>query len=312
MPISVTCQCGARLEIDEKFLGKEVPCPDCQRPLPTKASAAPPPLEMPDFRRTSGLAVLSLTLAMVGAFTIVGTLAAIVVGVFALKEIANKSGKLEGLGFARAGIAVGAVFTFITLAAFVSPYVFDIDVILRNLAFAGRLKNPEGETIRVDVTNGDIEIQRPKPSEQWRQLLAKLQQTTDFDPDLLILVNVWEDAYISCQSSEPDGGEDDEALEKRAIERFRKSELVNLLSKRKSDLLPAHTVVEKKAKAADGTQEIIIDMRVGGQERRFLLIYSASKAQVRMNMVVGCARKGRFDRMQEEFRRVYASLKVRI
>src|SRR6516164_7782191 len=113
MPISVTCQCGARLEIDEKFLGKEVLCPDCQRPLPTKAPVVPPPLDLPDYRRTSGLAVLSLTLALVGAFTIVGTLAAIVVGVFALRELGSKSGKLGGVGYARAGIIVGAVFTFI-------------------------------------------------------------------------------------------------------------------------------------------------------------------------------------------------------
>src|SRR5260221_14179514 len=100
MPISVICRCGGRREIDEKFLGKELPCPDCQRPLPTKAPATPPPLDLPDYRRTSGLAVLSLTLALVGAFTIIGTLAAIVIGVFAIREIANKSNKLEGLGYA--------------------------------------------------------------------------------------------------------------------------------------------------------------------------------------------------------------------
>ena len=313
MPISVTCQCGARLEIDEKFLGKEIPCPDCHRPLPTKAPAGPPPLELPDYRRTSGLAVLSLTLALVGAFTIVGTLAAIVVGVFALKEITNKSGKLEGLGYARAGIAVGAVFTFITLAALASPYVFGLDVILRELALAGRLKNPDGEIIKIDINNGgDLEIQRPTPPDQWRLLLAGANQTPDFEPDLLILVNVGEDAYIACQSSNPDGDEDDDALEKRAIERFRKSELVKLIGKTKSEALPAHTVVEKKPKAADGTQEIILDMRIGSHERRCLLIYSTDKAQQRMKLVVGCARKNRFDRLQEEFRKAYASHKVRI
>src|SRR5438067_12408526 len=89
MPIAVTCECGSRLEIDEKFLGKEILCPDCQRPLPTKPPPAPPPLDLPNNRRVSGLAVLSLTLAMVGAFTVVGSLAAIAVGLLALREIAK-------------------------------------------------------------------------------------------------------------------------------------------------------------------------------------------------------------------------------
>ena len=71
---------GPRLEIDEKFLGKDIPCPDCARPLPTKAPPTPPPLDLPDQHRTSGLAILSLALALVGAFTLVGTLAAVVFG----------------------------------------------------------------------------------------------------------------------------------------------------------------------------------------------------------------------------------------
>src|SRR5438552_3405888 len=106
MPIAVTCQCGAKLEIDEKFLGKEIQCPDCQRPLPTKAPPTPPPLELPEFRRTDGLAVYSLALALVGAFTLVGSLAAIVVGVQALKRIAARPTKLEGVNLARAGIVL--------------------------------------------------------------------------------------------------------------------------------------------------------------------------------------------------------------
>ena len=33
MAVSLKCGCGARLEIDDKFAGKVIPCPDCQRPL---------------------------------------------------------------------------------------------------------------------------------------------------------------------------------------------------------------------------------------------------------------------------------------
>jgi hypothetical protein len=313
MPISVTCQCGARLEIDEKFLGKEIPCPDCQRPLPTKAPAAPPPLELPDYRRTSGLAVLSLTLALVGAFTLVGTLAAIAVGILALKEIAGKANKPDGINFARAGIILGAVFTFVTLASMVSPTVFGLDVFLREMALASRLQYPASAVIKNDIINdGTIKIQRPAPAELWGVYTSSGQQTANVESDLLILVNVREDAYISCQSSVKEALDDDpEALEKQALARFHKSELVNLLGRTKGKLASEGKIVEKKPLAADGTQEIILDIRLGGIERRCLLLYSTEKNQLSLNVFVGCARRSRFERMQEDFRKAYTSLEVK-
>jgi len=45
-----------------KIPGEGDSLPDCNRPLPTKppvAAVAPPPLELPDYRRISGLAVLT-------------------------------------------------------------------------------------------------------------------------------------------------------------------------------------------------------------------------------------------------------------
>jgi hypothetical protein len=311
MPISVTCQCGARLEIDEKFLGKEIPCPDCQRPLPTKAPAAPPPLDLPDYRRTSGLAVVSLTLALIGAFTLVGTLAAIAVGILALKEIAGKSNKLDGINLARAGIVLGAAFTFITLAAMISPTVFGLDVFLREMALASRLKYSARALIENEITNGKIKIERPAPVESWAEYLGSGQQTANVESDLLILVNVREDAYISCQSSDRDFLADPEALEKAALERFHKSELVNLLGKTKGKLASEAKIVEpKKPPAADGTQEIILDIRLGNQERRCLLLYSTAKNLLNLNVFVGCARKNRFDRMQEDFRKAFTTFEL--
>jgi hypothetical protein len=313
MPISVTCQCGARLEIDEKFLGKEIPCPDCQRPLPTKAPAAPPPLDLPDYRRTSGLAVLSLTLALVGAFTLVGTIAAIAIGILALKEIAGKSNKLDGINLARAGIVLGAIFAVITLASMVSPTVFGLDVFLREMALASRLKYSARALIENEITNGKIKIERPAPVESWAEYLGSGQQTANVESDLLILVNVREDAYISCQSSDREFAADPEALEKTALERFHKSELVNLLGKTKGKLASEGKIVEsRKPPAAGGTHEIILDIRIGNQERRCLLLFSTEQNLLKLNVFVGCARKNRFDRMQEQFRKAFETFKVKI
>ena len=198
-----------------------------------------------------------------------------------------------------------------SLASMVSPTVFGLDVFLREMALASRLKYPASDLIKNDIANGEIEIRRPAPVELWAEYAGSGQQTVE--SDLLILVNVREDAYISCQSSDRDFLADPEALEKAALERFHKSELVNLLGKTKGKLASEAKIVEpKKPPAADGTQEIILDIRLGNQERRCLLLYSTAKNLLNLNVFVGCARKNRFDRMQEDFRKAYTSFKVRI
>ena len=53
MALSLTCSCGALLEIDDKFAGKIINCPDCNRPLNTAPPVPEPPL-------TSGFALASL------------------------------------------------------------------------------------------------------------------------------------------------------------------------------------------------------------------------------------------------------------
>src|SRR5207302_8262451 len=103
MTLSLTCTCGARLEIDDKFAGQPINCPDCQRALQAPAA------KEATGRRTSGLALASILLALIGAFTVVGTLAAVVLGVLALLQIAGKPDRLAGKGYALAGILLGVL-----------------------------------------------------------------------------------------------------------------------------------------------------------------------------------------------------------
>src|SRR5688572_1436505 len=103
MSISLTCSCGARLEVDAKFAGQTIACPDCHKPL----AVTPPP---PPPKRTSGLALSSLLLALVGAFTVVGSLAAIVLGAIAYRRIPKQAG-VTGQSYAKAGMILGAAFT---------------------------------------------------------------------------------------------------------------------------------------------------------------------------------------------------------
>ena len=73
MPLSLICDCGARFEVEDALAGQTVSCPECQQPL--KAPAAQRPT-----LRTSAFALASFLLAVVGAFTVVGTIAAVILG----------------------------------------------------------------------------------------------------------------------------------------------------------------------------------------------------------------------------------------
>src|SRR5580692_8101012 len=97
MPLSLTCICGARLDIDDKFAGQVIHCPDCNRSLNTVASA-------PEPAQTSGYALASLLLALTGAFTLVGTVAAVVCGTMGLAHIREAPERIGGKRIAQAGI----------------------------------------------------------------------------------------------------------------------------------------------------------------------------------------------------------------
>src|SRR5260370_41905597 len=113
MPVALTCDCGARFDVDELLAGKEVPCPECATPVQAPLKPVPP--------RTSLWALASLVLALTGAFTLVGTVAAVVVGLWALAVIRRDSPRLRGKGLATAGIITGLVLTAVNRAALLRP-----------------------------------------------------------------------------------------------------------------------------------------------------------------------------------------------
>jgi hypothetical protein len=307
MSISVTCSCGARLEIDEKFLGKDIPCPDCARMLPTKTAAAPPPLELPDHRRVSGLAVLSLALALVGAFTIVGTLAAIGVGIIALRRIARQPNKLDGAEYARAGVIVGGVLTFITLTALISPTVFGVDQFLREMTTARRLTYPPGEKIETE----DVEITRP--SGQWGRFLKTNSLNQDILDNHLILHSTHEDAYIACQFVGLDNAEKIEEIQKKVLEGVYKSELIDRIGRLHGQGWSGEaSVSERKAGAARNSQEITVDLRLGGINRRLLIQFTGKQGAGEMPrsiVLIACARANRFSGLEDDFHKAFASFK---
>lgn len=306
MPISVTCACGARLEIDEKFLGKEVPCPDCQRPLPTQAPVQPPPLELPDNRRTSGLAVASLAVGLVGMFTIVGSLAAIGLGVWAARVI-NRDKKLDGLRLARAGTAVGGVGLALTLLVLITP--LGLDALYRELAFAFLGRTTYGLGTTIENAGQDFVVKRPSVG-HWG-VFVHGTQSSDAPVDDLLVVNIWADAYMAGQHIK-DGGldDDEETIKNKIVERVRKSELVNLIGRLGRAQAPEPANIASKKDKDD--REITFDLRLNGRDRRFLVLYKApaKHAQV-VKFFVGCARVSQFERAQEQFREAFTGFVVK-
>src|SRR5437870_4919464 len=138
MTLAINCTCGAHLELDDRFAGQTIQCPDCQKPLqaPSLTSAT---------LRTSGLALASLILALVGAFTVIGTMAAVVLGLLALRQIRRRPDQLTGRRIALAGIGAGALLTTVSLFAYMKADLFGLDRFMRGQLWAGKLDYSETE-----------------------------------------------------------------------------------------------------------------------------------------------------------------------
>lgn len=156
MSISVLCACGARLYLDDLMAGQEVICPDCQEKVKAPAVKQQQP-------RTSLLAVVSVVLALAGAFTVVGTVAAVLVGLAALVQIARHRDRLRGVGFALLGIIVGLLFTALTLFALTTGRVYDLGGRLREGMLRDQVDTTGPLTIRRDAAGFVI----TRPSDRW-------------------------------------------------------------------------------------------------------------------------------------------------
>jgi hypothetical protein len=118
MALSLSCSCGAGFEVEDTFAGQGIACPDCGAPLRV-------PVLRPPQLRTSGYALASVVVALLGAFTVVGTAVAAALGVVALVSIARHRDRLSGTGYAVLGIVLGTGLTVVTGFAYSRGEIFD-------------------------------------------------------------------------------------------------------------------------------------------------------------------------------------------
>jgi hypothetical protein len=189
----LTCACGARFEVDDSLAGQEVLCPECHQPVKALPAGRLP-------RVTSAWALASVLLALLGAFTVVGTIAAVILGLIALESIKRKRDRVTGTGFAVFGICLGILFTALTVVALNAGDLFGLESWLRQRNLTGDLD-----------TSGPLEIvERIKgfainrPTERWGQVLNQQSGdpgVSDFQEQLdLLLMQMAQHAYIDVRA----------------------------------------------------------------------------------------------------------------
>lgn len=155
----LTCPCGTRFEVDASLAGQEVLCPECQQPI-----QAPPAERLP--RLTSGWALASVVLALIGAFTIFGTIAAVLFGIVALISISRNRDRLAGTGYAVFGICIGILFTVLTVVTLNASDLFGLEAWIRERSMGQKLDRSGP----LEIIRGDKGFAITRPNEKWGQV----------------------------------------------------------------------------------------------------------------------------------------------
>jgi hypothetical protein len=299
MPFSLTCACGARLEIDDKFAGQQIACPDCQRPLNTPNADQP-------VRRTSWLALASIVLSLMGAFTVVGTVAAVVLGILALVQTTGRGDRLAGRGYAIAGILIGIVMTAGTLFAVTSIELFGLSSTMSELYWQGKLD-----------FSGPMEITRTRegfaitrPSAKWG--VYKAPVSADHVVEELLIVRPDEDAVVLCIAQQaPDWG-----IEKcrEAAEAVMRREKEGLFTQRSKSFVPTPLTVVKTERPPPVRDVEMIEMqinkKIGSEDKSFLVRVLKKRGDLMMFIVVAGTRRMQFTRVEPELREALNSFRI--
>lgn len=310
MTIAITCKCSAHLEVDEKFAGQQITCPDCESSL-----LVPEPAQ--EVQHTSGLALASVVAALVGAFTIIGTLAAIAFGVVALLQIKTQPARLAGKNLAWTGIVLGVVLTGLSVFAYFSPELFGLDPMFRESQWVGKLDY-----------SGDLHVRRPedgfeitRPDHKWGIFIsqeAKLHRRLSKKPQDFLMVNPSRSGYVLVLPEEMAFDATFDSYKEKGIHLFRHIEMTGSSLRRgfqedvelefyKKD---NRKVEKEKEKKGIEYLEMKVDKTYHGQTRTFLLRIVKKSGDNLLFVVAGGTDKDKFDGMEKELREILNSFHV--
>jgi hypothetical protein len=302
MALTLSCSCGANFDVEDTFAGQTVSCPECHASL--KA-----PVLRPGPLRTSGLAVASMVLALVGAFTLVGTLAAVLCGLAALVSIGRSGGRRAGVGFALFGIIAGVLFTGLTLFAYSTGELFGVGDQMRERMLGGRVEY-----------SGPLEIVRPdpgfkitRPSEKWG--VAKADLSREFqNTSSLLLVNAAKDAYVDVSVMNAVGRGVD-ALRQDVIKSFEEDERKGKAGQGEDDMRRVMTVKvrdSRRVESASGYEvgEVVLDVRLPGQTLTYLIQVVKKPRAARAFLVRSWTARRRYAQEEADLRKVIDSFRI--
>lgn len=294
MALALVCACGARFDVEDRFAGQSVACPECQRAVTAVAQLRQP-------LRTSGFAIASVVLSLVLAFTLVGTILAVFLGAIGLVHIRRHRDRVAGTGYAVLGMSLGVLFTALFLFALFSDLV---GMWVVREATLGSQVDRGGP---MEISQAGFSIRRPTP--QWGVANDEMRRDQSNDSELL-LVNLSKDAYLDV-SSDTLGGRTLEAYKDAVLDTYKEQR--NPMGKRDPLSFRGLTVKHTEPLPAEGGREGIevqLEVRIGAQPLTFLLHIVRAPGSDRVFLLRGWASKRRFPLVEKEIRETLTSFRI--
>jgi Domain of unknown function (DUF4190) len=299
MAISLKCVCGAVLDIDDRFQGQKIPCPDCNRLLDTAPPLGPP-------RTTSGWAVAAFVLPLVGMLTFVGPVGGVVCGVLGLRQIRHDP-TIGGRNFARAGIALGGTFAVLSMLALTMGEFFNVDGMLRVFMTPRDLQaqSVDKYVLGLPPPQESVTFAMLLPTRGWIKIPVKnVEEGVD-----LTLANPWLDMQTVCFAVVIDEKEDDARM--KAIQRFLETKLVKDLGHgAEPPPFPNPEQIKTIGESPEkGSRQLFeVDLVLGRISRVFL--FRTWWEKTRLNAVVVGCRKSRFASEEETLHKLLDAAKL--
>lgn len=305
----LTCACGTRFEVDETLAGQEVLCPECRQPLRVPAVERPPQL-------TSAWALASLLLALVGAFTVIGTLAAIVAGLLALVSISRNRQRVAGAGFALLGICLGVLFTVLTLVALNAGDLFGLETWLRRQTMTAKVDT----TGPMEIVLGGKRFAITRPTEKWGRVEGNQSDEAavmGFQIHLdLLLMQVAHNGFIDVKTLEGGPVQTLEQAEAEILAEFGNQRPPRNVFDEDDDFdqRPARIVKmhgSNRLENKDGMtrREVEAELLCGGKRWHFL-IRLQRRGNGRIYVVRAYAPQKRFPELRSEFQTAFESFRI--
>ena len=299
MALSIQCACGVPFEVEDTLAGQVVTCPTCQ------ATTQAPQLDRTPIR-TNGLALASVVLALVGAFTVIFTLVAVLLGALALISIKRNRDRTAGTGYAIFGILAGVMFTGLSLFLYMNFELLPVEGYWEAGWYSGMV-DYSGER---EVQQKDRGYAITRPSVKWGVAKQTLMHQLGAEGELM-LVNPHRRAYVQVMA-EPVVGRNLDVFVDEVIKSYREGR--NDLH---ADLLAPKMGGFKlrqrgPLKRPDGLQgvELLFDLRIGPEEFTFVEHILQPAGRDEFFRINGWASRRRFSHVEEELRRAIDSFRL--